>query len=132
LLLGYDGLDQLWSEADYLGTWYSDPDAEIDSRYDKHTLNHNNIIQQRLKTRKFKARTLGLRRPLGAAAGQQAFRLVPEPVGERYANFGTNDDDPTEIQDGYQQKRNELIDHFNITWEANNVLWLPFPGSRVQ
>lgn len=130
LLLGYDGLDQLWTEADYLGTWYSDPDADPDSRYDRHTQQHNVVIQERLRARKFKARVLGTRRPSGATSGQQPFRLVPEPVGETYANFNTNDNDPPELQVGFDDKRKELIQHFNMTWEANRVMWLPFPGSR--
>lgn len=131
MLLGYDGLDKLWSEEDYLGTWYSDPDADPHPRYDRHTLNHDIIIRQRLRTRKFKSRTLGLRRPIGVATGEQPFRLVPQPERETYVNFGTNEEeDPTENHVGFKEKRLELIAHFNATWERNEVLWLPYPGSR--
>jgi hypothetical protein len=135
LLLGYDGLDKLWSEEDYLGTWYADPDAEPHPLYDRHTLNHNSIIQQRLNTRKFKTRVLGLRhRPsgAGAATAQRTFNFVPEPDTGTYANFGTNnDEDPVEHQLGFQEKRLELIAHFNAVWNGDEVLWLPFPGSRA-
>jgi hypothetical protein len=66
LLLGYDRLDLLWTDADVLSTWYADADAEMGHDFDLSAAAHQEIVDRRarIRCRQFRATTLGRRRPL--------------------------------------------------------------------
>ena len=130
------GLDKLWTEEDYLSSWYADADADVHPEYDKYTADHAAIVVSRANARLRNFRTqwaLGKRRPTGAIpVPQQSGSLVPElhqlePMSQ--VIFSEADHDPLEWQDGFEAKRETLIEHFNIFWNENKVQWLPFPGT---
>ena len=133
--LALAGLDKLWTEEDYLSSWYADADADIHPEYDKYTADHTALIASRAKARlrNFSNRTLGKRRPSASIGVQpRSGSLVPEihqsePISQ--VIFSEPDLDPLEWQEGFEKKRDALIEHFNYFWNKNKVLWLPFPGT---
>jgi hypothetical protein len=130
LLLAYDGLDKLWTEDDYLSTWYSDPDAEK-HRWDNEAAAHDNLLLQRVPKRMFNSRTLGARRPSSCPATTHVVpngRSTTNRPGIAYIDNA--DDDPLEWHQGFFEKRKELVDHFHKEWNANKVKWLPFPNVK--
>jgi hypothetical protein len=130
LLLAYDGLDKLWTEEDYLSTWYADPDAEK-YRWDNEKAAHDSLLRQRVPLRMFTARTLGARRPSNCPTSAREVprgRFASNPSGIAYID--DNDDDPLEWHQDFQPKRLELIAHFHKVWNANKVMWLPFPTKK--
>ena len=131
-LLSYDGLDNLWTETDYLSTWfvfwncdlciihskcrYADPDAEVHDRYDSNfTEDHRRTVQDRANKRRFSHHTMGNRRPQDSAA-------ACEMLVER------EEDD--EWDDRHIQRREELVRSFMISWDNGKAEWLPFPGTK--
>jgi hypothetical protein len=65
LLLGYDRLDLLWTDADVLSTWYADADAELGHDFDLGADVHQQIVEKRAnrRCRLFRSSTLGKSRP---------------------------------------------------------------------
>ena len=138
MLLAFDGLDKLWTSEDYLSCWYMNADAERHPEYDRFTCEHDALITARAEAkrlRNFSARALGKKRPSGNPVIRTTGRsLVPEinhdEEGAQPILFNANADlDPVEWQEGFTEKRDALIEHFNIHWNAKKVLWLPFPGT---
>ena len=152
LLLAYDGLDKLWTEDDYLSCWYvccmaqqwakvrilfcryADADAEIHPDYDRYTASHDALIASRARSRlrNFTARVLGQRRPTEPSRTIR-HNLVPDSVpAAQLVVDDAQDLDPIQWGDGFKAKRDSLVEHFNIAWNAKKVAWLPYPGSVSQ
>jgi hypothetical protein len=130
LLLAYDGLDKLWSEQDYLSTWYADPDAEK-HHWDNEGAVHDSLLFQRVPQRMFTSRILGARRPSGCpTASQLALNRRSAIIPSGIAYIDNADTDPLEWHEGFVGKRMDLVTHFNKEWNAKNVKWLPFPKSK--
>ena len=116
---------------------YADADAEIHSEYDKYSEQHDALIASRAnaRSRKFKQRVLGDRRPekLTAVGGQSRPRsLVPgsdEPAAQVSFNNDVDQEEP-QWEEGFKEKRDSLIEHFNLRWDARKVMWLPFPNTK--
>lgn len=147
-------MDKLWTEEDYLSCWYvcrdiaqcfpkvsfcryADADAEIHPVYDKFSEQHDAIIAARAsaRSRKFQQRVLGERRPTASIAvgGQSRPRsMVPgsdEPAA-KIAFISDVDQEEPQWEEGFKEKRDLLIEHFNVHWDARKVMWLPFPGTK--
>ncbi len=127
------GLDKLWTEEDYLSCWYNDPDADIHPMYDGYTRAHDELVTARVKARlrNFQSRVLGKKRPDLASTVQRSSNTLVPALSEESAqiNFNDDDNDPLEWHHGYTGKRDALINHFSISWNAKQVFWLPFPGT---
>jgi hypothetical protein len=129
------GLDKLWTEDDYLSCWYANPDADPHASYDSFTRAHDELVASRVRARlrNFQSRVLGKKRPTSTSASNDHRRsntLVPElSEVSTQINFNEDDDDPLEWHHGYTGKRDALIEHFSISWNAKKVFWLPFPGT---
>ncbi len=129
------GLDKLWTEDDYLSCWYADADAEIHPDYDNYTASHDALIASRARSRlrNFTARVLGQRRPTEPSRTSTILRhnLVPDSVpAAQLVLDDAQDSDPVQWADGFKARRDSLVEHFNIAWNAKKVAWLPFPGSQ--
>ena len=127
-------MDNLWTEKDYLSTWfvfrdydsslsrshsrkcrYADPDAELHERYDSSfSVDHRNLVQERAKKRRFSRHTLGSRRPESIASCEML------PVQE----------EEQEWDDRHITRREELVRSFMISWDNGKAEWLPFPGTK--
>jgi hypothetical protein len=134
-ILALAGLDKLWTEEDYLSAWYADADADIHAEYDRYTADHCAIIATRAKARlrNFGSYRLGKKRPTASIGVQpRSGSLVPQvhhsdPMSQ--VIFSEEDSDPLQWDEGYEKKRDALIEHFNCFWNQNKVLWLSFPGT---
>jgi hypothetical protein len=138
-LLSYDGLDTLWTEEDYLSTWfvfvfchllfprlycyllfyrYADPDADLHEVYDNISADHRNTVEARASARQkrqFSKHVLGARRPELPAACEM---LVERDAEE------------DEVEDRHIYRRQELVSSFMISWDEGRAEWLSFPGSK--
>jgi hypothetical protein len=114
---------------------YSEPDAEAHPVYDKYTTAHDALIAARAQARlrQFNARTLNQRRPTMTQHEHSAVpRNIMVPNGAPAAQIAlddADDSDPIQWHEGFNEKRQSLIEHFNIAWNNNKVAWLPFPGT---
>jgi hypothetical protein len=120
---------------------YADADAEFHSEYDKFSEQHDALIASRAnaRSRKFKQRVLGDRRPEKVTPGTKLMSgqsrprsLVPgsdEPAAQVSFNNDVDQEEP-QWEEGFKEKRDSLIEHFNLRWDARKVMWLPFPGTK--
>jgi len=114
---------------------YADADAEIHPEYDRYTASHDALLAVRAhsRLRNFTARVLGQRRPTRSAETSTTARhnLVPDsvPAAQLVLDDAHQDLDPVQWHDGFRERRDLLVRHFNIAWNAKQVAWLPFPGS---
>jgi hypothetical protein len=119
-LLAYDGLDTLWNEEDYLSAWYADPDADHDPRYDRFSVEHRALVENRAKARRrrqFSRHAIGSRRP-------------GHGISAAYEMLAERDPEDDEWEDTHISRREELVVSFDIAWEEGRAEWLSFPGTR--
>jgi hypothetical protein len=126
-----------WAKVLIFSRRYADADAEIHPDYDRYTASHDALLTARAQSRlrNFTARVLGQRRPTRSAEISTTVRhnLVPDstPAAELVLD-DAQDLDPVQWHDGFKERRDLLVAHFNIAWNAKKVAWLPFPGYSQQ
>jgi hypothetical protein len=127
LLLAYDRLDTLWTEADVLSTWYADADAG-DPVFDLSASEHAAIVQKRAtaRLRLFRSTTLGLTRPRRMATMPTTAAHAHETEDNIVVLQG--DDTETEFCDSHVTRREELVESFHYAWNTGKVEWLSFLG----
>lgn len=112
LLLRHDGLEFLWTNADYLSVWYDDPDADHREDWD------GPPVQQRAQ-RRFEQRLM--------AGGEASWAALSPAIEEEFGGIVAPDLTPTEVEMGHVPLREALVRNFEIMWKKKQVQWLKYP-----
>jgi hypothetical protein len=118
LLLRHDGLEFLWTKADYLSVWYTDPDAEHREDWD------GPPVTQRAQ-RRFE------RRLMRGGEGSLDCALSPA-IEEEFGGIVAPDLTPTEVEMGHVPLREALVRNFEVLWKKKQVHWLKYPNRKTK